>query len=205
MEDVYRTIAAPSESAVRERGSRFLAYAWPVDDEEQIKEYVDGLRKKYHDATHVCYAWRLGGQERANDDGEPSGSAGRPILGQILSHGLTNVLVVVVRWFGGTKLGVPGLIAAYREAAADALEEAEVVERTVDVLLRVRFGWAAMNDVMRAVKEFSPTVIAQEFDNECVMELSIRKSLAEQLKTRLEKAEAHCEIRHANLDNYINR
>lgn len=189
MEDVYRTIAAPSQSAVRERGSRFLAYAWPVENEEQTKEHVDALRKKYHDATHVCYAWRLGERERANDDGEPSGTAGRPILGQILSRGLTNVLVIVVRWFGGTKLGVPGLIAAYREAAAEALDVASIEERTVDVRLRVQFGWEAMNDVMRAVKEFSPTVIAQEFDNRCIMELSIRKSLAEQLKARLEKAE----------------
>ena len=137
MEDVYRTIAEPSQSAVRERGSRFLSYTWPVDDEEQVREHVDGLRKKYHDATHVCYAWRIGDRERANDDGEPSGSAGRPILGQILSRGLTNVLVVVVRWFGGTKLGVPGLIAAYREAAAEALDAASMVERTVDVRLRV--------------------------------------------------------------------
>jgi uncharacterized YigZ family protein len=156
-----------------------------VADEEQVREHVEGLRKKYHDATHVCYAWRLGGRERANDDGEPSGTAGRPILGQIISRGLTNILVVVVRWFGGTKLGVPGLIAAYREAAADALDAASMVEKTVDVRLRVRFGWAAMNDVMRAVKEFSPTVIAQEFDNECVMELSIRESLAGPLMAKL--------------------
>jgi uncharacterized YigZ family protein len=166
-----------------------LAYAWPVADEEQVREHVDGLRKKYHDATHVCYAWRLGERERANDDGEPSGSAGRPILGQIISRGLTGVLVVVVRWFGGTKLGVPGLIAAYREAAADALDAASVVEKTVDVRLRVRFGWAAMNDVMRAVKEFSPAVVSQEFDNECVMELSIRESLAGPLAAKLEKTE----------------
>lgn len=170
-----------------------MGYAWPVEDEEQVRGHVDGLRKKYHDATHVCYAWRLGVGEnehtRANDDGEPSGSAGRPILGQILSRGLTNVLVVVVRWFGGTKLGVPGLIAAYREAAAEVLDAAETVERTVEERLKVRFGWTAMNDVMRAVKEFGPAIVSQHFDNECVMELSVRKSLAEGLTARLEKVE----------------
>ncbi len=193
MEDGYKTIAGPCEASVREHASRFLAFAWPVEDEDQVRGYVEGLRRHYHDATHWCYAWRLGvgddERTRANDDGEPSGTAGRPILGQILSHGLTNVLVVVVRWFGGTKLGVPGLIAAYREAAHEALEAATVIDRTVDVRFTVRFGWQAMNGVMRVVKDMSPTVAAQEFDNDCTMELSIRKSLAAELAARLGKTD----------------
>ncbi len=193
MEDVYRTVAEPSESTVREHGSRFLAYAWPVDDEQQVRILIDRLRKKYHDATHICYAWRMGvgndERTRMNDDGEPSGSAGRPILGQILSHELSNVLIAVVRWFGGTKLGIPGLIAAYRDAAEGALDAAKVVERTVDQRLKLHFGWTAMNDVMRNIKEMSPVVGSQVFDNECVMELSIRKSLAGQLIARLKKIE----------------
>jgi uncharacterized YigZ family protein len=186
-EDAYHTIAAPAEASVRERASRFLALAWPVESEERVRELLEPLRKKYYDATHHCYAWRIGDQERANDDGEPAGTAGRPILGQILSRGLTNVLVVVVRWFGGTKLGVPGLIAAYREAARDVLAAAEVVEKTVDVRLTVRFDWAAMNDVMKTIKEMQPKVGAQVFDNVCVIELTIRRGLADQLVARLEK------------------
>lgn len=186
-EDSYRTISAPAEAGTRERGSRFLAYAWPVENEGQVRELLESLRKKYYDATHHCYAWRIGGHERANDDGEPAGTAGRPILGQILSRGLSNVLVVVVRYFGGTKLGVPGLIAAYKEAARDVLAAAEVVERTVDVCVKVRFGWEVMNDVMRVVKDMQPSVGAQVFDNVCNIELIIRKGLSDQLIGRLEK------------------
>ena len=130
-EDSYLTIAAPAEASSRERSSKFLAYAYPVQQEEQIREILDGLRKKYYDATHHCYAWRLGpggAAFRANDDGEPSGTAGKPILGQLLSNNLTDCLIVVVRYFGGTKLGVPGLIAAYRESAAEAIAAARIVE-----------------------------------------------------------------------------
>ena len=141
-EDSYLTIAAPAEASSRERSSKFLAYAYPVQQEEQIREILDGLRKKYYDATHHCYAWRLGpggAAFRANDDGEPSGTAGKPILGQLLSNNLTDCLIVVVRYFGGTKLGVPGLIAAYRESAAEAIAAARIVERTVDRTIRVDF------------------------------------------------------------------
>lgn len=184
--DIYKTIAGAAEGGTRELGSRFLGFAWPVSTEEEAVALVKELRKKYHDATHVCFAWRLqGGVERFSDDGEPSGSAGRPIMGQLLSRGLTDVAVAVVRWFGGTKLGVPGLIAAYREAAAVALDASTVVERTTCEIVEVRFPWEAMNGVMRVVKDMSPAVLAQTFDNECIMRLSIRTSQAEQLKERL--------------------
>ena len=190
--DTYLTIAAPSEAALRERSSKFLAFAWPVTDEEQIREHLEALRKKYYDATHHCYAWRLGADGarfRANDDGEPSGTAGRPILGQMLSNALTDCLIVVVRYFGGTKLGVPGLIAAYKDSAAEAIAAAEIVERTVDVRFRLTFPYEAMNDVMRIVKEEQPVVLSQEFDNVCIMTLSIRSSRADALEGRLCKAE----------------
>ena len=190
--DTYLTIAAPAEAALRERSSKFLSFAWPVTGEEQIREHLEALRKRFYDATHHCYAWRLGPQGerfRANDDGEPSGTAGRPILGQMLSTGLTDCLIVVVRYFGGTKLGVPGLIAAYKDSAAEVIAAAEVVERTVDVRFRLTFPYEAMNDVMRIVKEEQPAIIAQEFDNVCTMTLSIRSSRADALEGRLSKAE----------------
>ncbi len=189
--DTYLTIEAPAEAASRERSSKFLAYIYPVQDEEQIRGYLEALRKRYFDATHHCYAWRLGlgGQRfRANDDGEPSGTAGKPILGQMLSAGITDSLIVVVRYFGGTKLGVPGLIAAYRESAAEAIAAATVVERTVDREISVEFPYMAMNDIMRAVKECQPTIRSQRFDNLCTMELTIRESRADELEERLKKA-----------------
>ena len=190
-EDTFLTVEAPAEAASRERSSKFLSYIYPVRDEEEIRGHLDALRKRYFDATHHCYAWRLGPQGerwRANDDGEPSGTAGKPILGQLLSGGLTDCLVVVVRYFGGTKLGVPGLIAAYREAAAEAIAAATVVERTVDRAIRVDFPYAAMNDIMRAVKECQPAIRAQRFDNLCTLELTIRESRAAELVDRLRKA-----------------
>ena len=190
-EDSYLTLAAPAEAALRERSSKFLAYAWPVRNEEEIRTHLEALRKRYYDATHHCYAWRLGAvgaSWRANDDGEPSGTAGKPILGQLLSREVTDCLVVVVRYFGGTKLGVPGLIAAYKEAAAAVLEEAEIVERTVDRHIRVDFPYVAMNEIMRIVKEEKPDILRQEFDNLCTMEFAIRESRAEQLIGKLKKA-----------------
>lgn len=149
------------------------------------------MRKRYYDATHHCYAWRLGprGEHfRSNDDGEPSGTAGKPILGQLLSTSVTDCLVVVVRYFGGTKLGVPGLIAAYRESAAEVLAAAQIVERTVDRDVCVDFPYVAMNDIMRVIKELQPTIRAQRFDNLCTMELTIRQTLAGQLVEKLRKA-----------------
>ena len=190
-EDLFRTVEAPAEAASRERSSKFLAFIYPVRSEEQIRGALDALRKRYFDATHHCYAWRLGPKGeafRANDDGEPAGTAGKPILGQLLSHELTECLVVVVRYFGGTKLGVPRLIAAYREAAAEAIAAARIVERTVDRRIAVRFPYLAMNDVMRVVKELQPRIEEQTFDNLCTMRFTIRASRAGELAERLKKA-----------------
>ena len=184
------TIAEPAEAIYKERSSKFLTYAYPVESEEEIKLLLDALRKEYYDATHHCYAYRLGAQGdiyRANDDGEPSGTAGKPILGQLLSKDITDCLVVVVRYFGGTKLGVSGLIQAYREAAADVLDSADVVERTVDTVVRVDFSYMVMNDVMRIIKDESPKVVEQTFDNLCTLTLAIRQSKAEQLLGKLSK------------------
>lgn len=191
--DSYRTVAATAEAACRERSSKFLSWIYPVRSEEEIRERLDALRKKYYDATHHCYAWRLGphGEAfRSNDDGEPSGTAGKPILGQLLSNDITDCLVVVVRYFGGTKLGVPGLIAAYKESAAEAIAAAEIVERTVDRTVEAYFPYVAMNDVMRVVKEEQPKVESQNFDNLCTIRLTIRESRAEVLIEKLRKAGA---------------
>lgn len=192
MSDSYLTIAAPAEAIYKEKSSKFLAYAYPVRTEEEIRERLDALRKRYYDATHHCYAWRLGPQGelfRSNDDGEPSGTAGKPILGQLLSHSLTNCLVVVVRYFGGTKLGVSGLIQAYKESTADVLSVAEIIEQTVDVSFKIEFSYLVMNDVMRIIKEEQPNILSQEFDNLCTMQLSIRESRAEGLLGKLRKVE----------------
>ena len=191
--DSYRTVAAIAEAACRERSSKFLSWIYPVRSEEEIRERLDALRKKYYDATHHCYAWRLGphGEAfRSNDDGEPSGTAGKPILGQLLSNDITDCLVVVVRYFGGTKLGVPGLIAAYKESAAEAIAAAEIVERTVDRTVEADFPYVAMNDVMRVIKEEQPKVESQNFDNLCTIRLTIRESRAEALIEKLRKAGA---------------
>lgn len=193
MEDLYRTIAEPVEGLYKDKGSRFIAFAYPVYTEEQIKEIVSGLKEKYYDARHHCYAWMLGADKknfRANDDGEPSSTAGRPILGQIQSNDLTNVLIVVVRYFGGIKLGVPGLIHAYREAAADALGHAEFIEKTVDEQIRIRFSYLALNDVMKIVKEENPEVLERHFEMECEMLLSIRRKELENLRLRLENVDS---------------
>lgn len=190
---MYKTIAEAVEVNMRERSSKFLSFIYPVQNEEQIKEALDALHKRYFDATHHCYAWRLGPrgkQFRANDDGEPSGTAGKPILGQMLSHEITDCLIVVVRYFGGTKLGVPGLIAAYKEAAANAIEAANVIEKTVDRHLQIDFPYLVMNDVMRVIKEEQPRITGQEFDNLCTMHLTMREGRAEILIEKLKKAGA---------------
>ncbi|MBQ3071423.1 MAG: YigZ family protein [Tidjanibacter sp.] len=191
-EDTYKTIVGQNEAAIRERSSKFLALAYHVTTAEQVKEIMDGLRKKFYDATHHCYAYRLGpkGEDfRANDDGEPSGTAGKPILGQLLSREITDCLVVVVRWFGGTKLGVPGLIEAYKESTAAVLDVCRVEERTVDRVLRLHYPFESMDGVMRAVKAVGPKVLEQTFDNVCTMRIAVRLSLADQLLGRLEKVE----------------
>lgn len=192
MRDSYLTIGADAETAIRERSSKFLAYAFHVESEEEIASHLERLRKRYYDATHHCYAWRLGPEGerfRANDDGEPSSTAGKPILGQMLSHDLTDCLIVVVRYFGGTKLGVPGLIAAYKESAAAVIEVAEIVERTVDTVFKVEFPYVAMNEIMRIVKEEQPVVKGQTFDNLCVMTLAVRRGRADAVLGRLDKVE----------------
>ncbi|MBO7627365.1 MAG: YigZ family protein [Paludibacteraceae bacterium] len=193
MEDKYLTINAPSEGLYKEKGSKFIAFAVPVSNVEQIKTILEEKRKEHHDARHVCYAYILGVDKadyRSNDDGEPSGTAGRPILGSLLSAGVTNVLIAVVRYFGGTKLGTSGLINAYKVASADALENAEIIEKTVDEEIHISFDYLVMNDVMKIIKDVAPQVMSQQFDNNCNMVLSIRKGDAPNLIERLKKVES---------------
>jgi uncharacterized YigZ family protein len=193
--DTYRTIKAASEGAYSEKRSKFLAFAMPVRSVEEVKQIVAEYQKKYYDARHVCYAYMLGAERnefRANDNGEPSGTAGKPILGQINSNELTDILIVVVRYFGGVKLGTSGLIVAYRLAAAEAIAAAEIVEKTVDEDVTFYFEYPFMNDVMRIVKEEEPQIVVQDFDNDCTMTLRIRKDSMPRLKARLEKVSSLC-------------
>ena len=193
MEDVYKTIKEPAEGLYKEKGSRFIALAYPVENEDEIKTIVACLKEQYYDARHHCFAWRLGVAKtcfRANDDGEPSSTAGKPILGQIQSQDLTNILIVVVRYFGGTKLGVSGLINAYREAATDVLRNAVVIEKTVDERLRIRFSYLVMNDIMKIVKEEGPEILERHFELECEMLLSIRQKDMPVLRSRLAQIES---------------
>lgn len=191
-EDVYRTIAASAEGIYTEKRSKFIAIALPVRTVDEVKALLEEYQKKYYDARHVCYAYMLGPQRkdfRANDNGEPSGTAGKPILGQINSNELTDILIIVVRYFGGIKLGTSGLIVAYKAAAAEALAAAEVVEKTVDECIRFWFEYPFMNDVMRVVKEEGPEIVEQDYDMDCRMTLRIRSSLMPRLRARLEKVE----------------
>lgn len=188
MSDTFRTIASSSEGSYKEKGSKFLSFAFPVKNVDEINQILAQYRKQYYDARHICYAYMLGNAKnewRANDDGEPSGTAGRPILGQINSFELTNVLVIVVRYFGGILLGTGGLITAYKEASRDALEQAGIVEQTIDEIISIEFDYLLMNEVMRIVKEMSPQILDQSFDNMCAMKLAIRQSDAEKLKSKL--------------------
>ena len=190
MSDEYKTISGTSEGYYTEKRSKFLAFAHHVEDVAEVKEIVAGYRKKYYDARHVCYAYMLGAERlefRANDDGEPSSTAGKPILGQINSNELTNILIVVVRYYGGVNLGTSGLIVAYREAAADALSHANIETRQVEEIVKYSFAYPQMNDVMRIVKDMNPRIVSQTYDNTCEIVLSIRKSEAEQLKSKLAK------------------
>jgi uncharacterized YigZ family protein len=192
IKDSYLTIEGNAEAIFKEKSSKFLCYAYHIESEEEVSAHLEVLRKRYYDATHHCYAWRLGpfGERfRANDDGEPSSTAGKPILGQLLSREITNCLIVVVRYFGGTKLGVPGLIAAYKESAAAVLDEAIIVERTVDTRAKIDFSYMAMNEVMRIIKEEQPKIEEQIFDNLCSMTISVRNSRAEVVLGRLRKVE----------------
>ncbi len=192
MTDTYKTIKAKSEGQTSEKRSKFLAFAYPVESPEEVKSIVDECRKEFYDARHVCWAYMIGAQAeqfRANDDGEPSGTAGKPILGQIKSHELTNILVLVVRYFGGVKLGTGGLIVAYREAAAEAIANATIIEKTDDGQLSFSYEYPMMNAVMKIIKELEPQIISQSYDNDCLMTLQIRKGLLGQLKQKLEKVE----------------
>ena len=190
MTDEYKTIKGNSEGFYSEKRSKFLAFAHHVESVDDVKELVAQYRKKYYDARHVCYAYMLGAAReefRANDDGEPSSTAGKPILGQINSNELTDILIVVVRYYGGVNLGTSGLIIAYREAAADALAHAEVETKQVEEVITYDFPYVMMNDVMRIVKDMQPRIISQTYENTCQIKLSIRQSEAEQLRQRLAK------------------
>lgn len=190
-DDSYRTIEAESQGLYRERGSKFIAVAFPVSDTEQVKEITERVRKEYHDARHHCYAYMLGPERivwRVNDDGEPSGTAGKPILGQINSNDLTDILIVVVRYFGGTLLGVSGLINAYRSAAADAIANAVIKSVRVTREVTIEFSYISLNDVMKIIKE-NPEIrqISHDFDNNCSMVLSVPLSLEQAITEKLHK------------------
>ncbi|WP_455076272.1 IMPACT family protein [Prevotella koreensis] len=190
MEDSFRTISKEGEGYYTEKRSKFLAFAHHVECIDDVKELLAHYKKKYFDARHVCYAYMLGPERtnfRANDDGEPSNTAGKPILGQINSNELTEVLIVVVRYYGGVNLGTGGLIVAYREAAADAIRNSEIIDKVVEEQVDFEFPYVMMNQVMKVVKEMQPRVLSQNYDNTCIISLSIRKSLVEELKVRLNK------------------
>lgn len=188
MQDTYKTIEQSAEGYITEKKSKFISYIFPVKTPEEVKEIVDEHRKKYYDARHVCWAYMLGAARedfRSNDDGEPSGTAGRPILGQINSAELTDVLIIVIRYFGGTLLGTSGLIKAYKEAAADAIANAVIVEKTVDDITEIHFDYVILNDVMRVLKQFEEVEWKQNFAESCQMTLRSRKSLTEPLTSAL--------------------
>ena len=191
LKDEYLTITdTPSEGFYSEKRSKFLAFASHVTTEEEVKQHVAEFRKKYYDARHVCWAYMLGADRtdfRANDDGEPSSTAGKPILGQINKNELTDILIIVVRYYGGVNLGTSGLIVAYRTAAAEAIANAEIVSRFVEEEVVFDFPYIMMNDVMKIIKDMSPRIISQTYDNTCEMKLSIRKSEAPLLKAKFEK------------------
>lgn len=191
MADEYSTITAKTgEGFYSEKRSKFLAFAHHVETAEEVKDLVQAYRKRFYDARHVCYAYMLGPERtefRANDDGEPGSTAGKPILGQINSNGLTDILIVVVRYYGGVNLGTGGLIVAYRQAAADAIAHCEVISRQVEENVVFDFPYVMMNGVMKIVKDMSPRIVSQTYDNTCRITLSIRKSDAPELRSRLEK------------------
>lgn len=188
MSDTFKTISTATQGLFKDKGSKFISFAIPIENTDEIKTLLTEYKKKYFDARHVSYAYMIGHERtvfRANDDGEPSGTAGRTILGQINSFQLTNVLIIVVRYFGGVLLGTGGLVNAYKHAAADALEQAEIIEKTVDSTLNIEFDYILMNDVMRVIKEMNPTIIKQNFGNNCNMIISIRNQNFDELQSKL--------------------
>jgi uncharacterized YigZ family protein len=182
-DDTYRTIEKPSEGIFRDRGSKFLAFAYPVSSENELKNVLSRLKTEHPKANHHCWAMRLGIDRsvfRINDDGEPSGTAGRPILNTLLSHDLTNIVVVVVRYFGGTLLGVPGLINAYKTATEEALKQAKIIEKTINDVYTIEFDYLQINDMMKIIKDDGLTILNQTFDNNCSIQVSIRKTQVNQ-------------------------
>jgi len=192
MKDTFKTISIPAEGLFKDKGSKFISYAYPVSSEDQIREIVLNLKKEHHSARHHCYAWRLGPDKlifRANDDGEPSSTAGKPSLGQIQSHELTNILIVVVRYFGGTLLGVSGLINAYKNAAQDAINQAEIIEEIVEQKLIIEFGYGVINDVMKVFKDEKLPQSDSVFDLECRISTQIRITELNRISESLKKIE----------------
>ena len=190
--DTYKTIGAISEGVYKEKGSKFLAFAMPVSSVDDVKALIEHYRKTYYDARHVCFAYSLGllrEEYRVSDDGEPSGTAGRPIFGQINAFGLTNILVIVVRYFGGVLLGTGGLVTAYKSASAIAIRAAEIIEKTIDIDFKVQFEVRFMNEVMRIVKSLGAQVVEQQYEMDCMMRLRIRKDDAGRLTDALRKVE----------------
>ncbi|MFA7410271.1 MAG: YigZ family protein, partial [Bacteroidales bacterium] len=187
--DLYRTIEAPSEGLFKDRGSRFISKAFPVQSTDQIKTILDSLRKEYHDARHHCYAYRIGqsGDFRTNDDGEPTNSAGKPIYGQILSNDLSNVLIVVIRYFGGTLLGVGGLINAYRTAAQEAIKNATIIERTYDSKIRISCPYPMVNDVMKIIRDEQAAITDQYYSDPVRITIQIRQGGVDRVISRLNK------------------
>jgi uncharacterized YigZ family protein len=190
LQGTYKTILKPSEGIYKEKGSKFLSFIVPVNDVDEIKQILEKFRKEYFDARHVCYAYMLGEERdtfRANDDGEPSGTAGKPILGQINSFELTNVLVVVVRYFGGVLLGTGGLVTAYKEATADAIRNSEIIEKTIELPLSIHFTYELMSEVSRIIKEFDLHISRQKFETDCQITFTIPKDKFELIKEKFEK------------------
>ncbi len=190
--DTYLTIEKSTDAIFKDKGSKFLAFAYPVENDHQIKEILNQLKKEHHTANHHCYAYRLGADKmnfRANDDGEPNNTAGKPILGQIQSNDLTNVLIVVVRYFGGTLLGVSGLINAYKNSAADVIKASTIIEKQILFNYTIQFYFEHLNDVMKLLKQLDCKITSQQFDNNCEMSFSIRKANSEQCEEKLKKIE----------------
>ena len=192
MVDSYKSISAQSEGLFKDNGSRFIALAFPVETEAEVKVIIDSLKKEYHDARHHCFAYRLGltgDKWRANDDGEPSGSAGKPIFRELISRDLSDILVVVVRYFGGIKLGIPGLIRAYKTSTADALDQAQVIEKIAGKWFKIDFGYLAMNDVMKIIKDMDLPQRNQDFGERCSIEVRVRLSFLDDFTERIIKVE----------------
>jgi uncharacterized YigZ family protein len=190
--DTYLTIEKPAEAVFKDKGSKFLAFAYPVENDKQVKEILTQLKKEHHTANHHCYAYRLGADKlnfRANDDGEPNNTAGKPILGQIQSNDLTNILIVVVRYFGGTLLGVSGLINAYKASAAEAIKVSVIVEKQILFTYMVQFAFEQLNDVMKLLKQLDCKISSQQFDTQCEISFSIRKANSDECEDKLKKIE----------------